>query len=46
MGVDIGSPVAADQRAAFRAKVRDKLAEDGAHAGIAEGEAFKAITDL
>jgi LmbE family N-acetylglucosaminyl deacetylase len=34
------------QRDAFSARVRGRLAEHGSLAGVAEGEAFKAITEL
>ena len=34
------------QLAAFRARVRDRLAEHGPMAGVPLGEAFKALTDL
>ena len=46
MHVDVGSPEAEVQLAAFRRRVRDRLAEHGALAGAPLGEAFKAITDL
>jgi LmbE family N-acetylglucosaminyl deacetylase len=46
MLVDPTSPDAERQLEAFRARVRDRLAEHGALAGVALGEAFKAITDL
>ena len=34
------------QRAAFRRKVIDRLAEGGAEAGVEHAELFKAITEL
>jgi LmbE family N-acetylglucosaminyl deacetylase len=46
MHIDASSPEHDAQRDAFRARVRDRLAEHGARAGIPLGEAFKAITDL
>jgi LmbE family N-acetylglucosaminyl deacetylase len=46
MHIDISSPDHERQREAFRARVRDRLAEQGALAGVPRGEAFKAITDL
>jgi LmbE family N-acetylglucosaminyl deacetylase len=46
MHIDASSPGHEAQRNAFRARVRDRLAEHGALAGIPLGEAFKAITDL
>jgi LmbE family N-acetylglucosaminyl deacetylase len=46
MFVEEGSPGHAEQLAAFRARVRDRLAEHGALAGVLQGEAFKAIVDL
>jgi len=46
MFIDAASPEHEQQREAFRARVRDKLAEHGALAGIPQGEAFKAITEL
>jgi LmbE family N-acetylglucosaminyl deacetylase len=46
MFVDPDSPERDRQLAAFRARVRDRLAEHGALAGAPYGEAFKAITDL
>jgi hypothetical protein len=46
MFVEEGSPGYEEQLAAFRSRVRDRLAEHGALAGVALGEAFKAITDL
>jgi LmbE family N-acetylglucosaminyl deacetylase len=46
MHVDVGSPEAEAQLAAFRQQIRDRLREDGALASAPQGEAFKAITDL
>lgn len=46
MFVDQGTAEAEGQLAAFRARVRDRLAEHGRLAGVPSGEAFKAITDL
>jgi LmbE family N-acetylglucosaminyl deacetylase len=46
MFVDPGSPDADGQLAAFRARVRDRLAAHGRLAGVPAGEAFKAITRL
>jgi LmbE family N-acetylglucosaminyl deacetylase len=46
MFVDPASPEHERQREAFRSRVRDRLAEHGALAGIPQGEAFKAITEL
>ena len=46
MFVDPDSPERERQLAAFRARVRDRLAEHGALAGVPYGEAFKAITHL
>jgi LmbE family N-acetylglucosaminyl deacetylase len=46
MFVDPASPEAEAQLAAFRQRVRDRLAEHGALGGVAQGEAFKAITRL
>jgi LmbE family N-acetylglucosaminyl deacetylase len=46
MQVDPASPEAEAQLAAFRLRVRDRLAEHGALGGMAQGEAFKAITRL
>jgi LmbE family N-acetylglucosaminyl deacetylase len=46
MHVDPASPEAEAQLAAFRLRVRDRLAEHGALGGVAQGEAFKAITRL
>jgi predicted PhzF superfamily epimerase YddE/YHI9 len=34
------------QRAAFEQRIRQRLGEHGALAGVAEGEAFKAIREL
>jgi hypothetical protein len=44
--VEQGSAGYDEQLAAFRDRVRDRLAEHGALAGIRQGEAFKAILDL
>jgi LmbE family N-acetylglucosaminyl deacetylase len=46
MSVEEGSAGYDEQLAAFRTRVRDRLAEHGAQAGIPQGEAFKAILDL
>jgi LmbE family N-acetylglucosaminyl deacetylase len=48
MGIDeaAGAEVAAEQRAAFEALVRQRLAERGALEGIAQGESFKRMDDL
>ena len=46
MFVEEGSPGHEEQLAAFRSRVRDRLAEHGALAGVPLGEAFKAITEL
>jgi hypothetical protein len=46
MFIDASSPEYDSQREAFRTRVRDKLAEHGALAGVPQGEAFKAITEL
>jgi len=46
MFVELDSPASGEQLAAFRARVRGRLAEHGQLAGVPEGEAFKAITDL
>jgi LmbE family N-acetylglucosaminyl deacetylase len=46
MHVDVGSPAAGDQLAAFHRRVRDRLAEHGSLAGVPTGEAFKAILEL
>lgn len=46
MHVELGTPGAEAQLAAFRQRVRDRLADHGAVAGVALGEAFAAITDL
>ena len=46
MLVDPDSPEAEAQLAAFRGRVRDRLAEHGKLAGVPQGEAFKAITQL
>lgn len=42
----IDDPDAADQLDAFRARLVERLAEHGAPAGVATGEAFKAIRQL
>jgi LmbE family N-acetylglucosaminyl deacetylase len=42
----IDDPSAADEIAGFRQRVLDRLAEHGAHAGVARGEAFKAMREL
>jgi LmbE family N-acetylglucosaminyl deacetylase len=46
MHVDESSPDHDAQLAAFRQRVRDRLAEHGALAGVPLGERFKAIRDL
>jgi LmbE family N-acetylglucosaminyl deacetylase len=46
MHVDVGSPSAGSQLAAFRGRIVDRLAEHGSLAGVPLGEAFKAIMDL
>ena len=46
MRVDADDPEAGAQLAAFRRRVRDRLARHGALAGVPLGEAFKAITAL
>jgi LmbE family N-acetylglucosaminyl deacetylase len=46
MLVDESSPEGDRQRVAFHSRVRDRLAEHGALAGVALGEAFKAITEV
>jgi LmbE family N-acetylglucosaminyl deacetylase len=46
MFVDESGPEAEAQLAAFRDRVRARLAEHGALGGVARGEAFKAITRL
>ena len=46
MGVEVGAPEADAQLAAFHERVRGRLADDGALAGLPRGEAFKVITDL
>ena len=46
MAVDLGSPEGEAQLAAFRDRVRARLADHGALAGVARGEAFKAMRDL
>jgi LmbE family N-acetylglucosaminyl deacetylase len=46
MFVDESDPAAEAQLAAFRDRVRARLAEHGALGGVAQGEAFKAITRL
>jgi LmbE family N-acetylglucosaminyl deacetylase len=46
MYVDVGSSESGAQLDAFRRRVSDRLAEHGALAGAAQGEAFKVIADL
>jgi LmbE family N-acetylglucosaminyl deacetylase len=46
MGVELGTPEAEAQLAAFRDRVRDRLGQHGAMAGAGAGEAFKLIADL
>jgi LmbE family N-acetylglucosaminyl deacetylase len=46
MHVEVGTPQAPAQMAAFHDRVRERLAAHGALAGLPLGEAFKAITDL
>jgi hypothetical protein len=46
MHVEVGTPEADAELAAWRARERDRLAEAGALAGIPLGEAFKAITNI
>jgi LmbE family N-acetylglucosaminyl deacetylase len=46
MYVDIVSPEGQAQLEAFRARIRERLVEQGQLAGVPAGEAFKAITDL
>jgi LmbE family N-acetylglucosaminyl deacetylase len=46
MAVDLGSPEGNAQLAAFRDRVRARLADHGALAGVPRGEAFKAMRDL
>lgn len=46
MFVDLSSPEGEEQLAAFRARVHERLVADGQVAGVPQGEAFKAITDL
>ena len=46
MHVEVGTPEADAELAAWRARERDRLAEAGALAGVPLGEAFKAITDV
>jgi LmbE family N-acetylglucosaminyl deacetylase len=46
MRVDPGSAEEEAQLAAFRARVNERLVVHGKMAGVARGEAFKAITDL
>ena len=46
MQVEVGTPGADAQLAAFRARVRDELASDGARSGVPLGEAFKLLDDL
>jgi LmbE family N-acetylglucosaminyl deacetylase len=44
--MDIDDPEATDQVDAFRSRVAAQLARDGSLAGVAQGEAFRAIVDL
>ena len=46
MHVEVGTPEAPAQLAAFRTRVRDRLAAAGAEAGVGLAEAFKLIDDL
>jgi LmbE family N-acetylglucosaminyl deacetylase len=46
MAVDLDSPEGEAQLATFRSRVHDKLIEHGLIAGVTQGEAFKAITDV
>jgi LmbE family N-acetylglucosaminyl deacetylase len=46
MAVDLGSPEGEAQLVAFRDRVRTRLADHGALAGVPRGEAFKALRDL
>ena len=46
MFVDLSSPEGEEQLAAFRASVHERLVADGQVAGVPQGEAFRAITDL
>ena len=46
MHVELDTPEAEAQLAAFRQRVRDRLADHGAVAGLPLGEAFAAITEL
>jgi LmbE family N-acetylglucosaminyl deacetylase len=46
MQVEVGTPGAEGQLAAFRARVRDELASDGARGGVLLGETFKLLDDL
>jgi LmbE family N-acetylglucosaminyl deacetylase len=48
MGIDLdAAPDEVErQRAAFDQRIRERLARDGALAGVAEGEAYKLIDDL
>jgi hypothetical protein len=46
MAVDLDSPEGETQLATFRSRVHDKLIEHGLIAGVTQGEAFKAITDV
>ena len=46
MFVELASAEGEAQLAAFRARVRERLDADGRIAGVAQGEAFKVITEL
>ncbi|MGH9113078.1 MAG: PIG-L deacetylase family protein [Acidimicrobiales bacterium] len=46
MLVDFGSPGGEAQLADFRSRVHAKLVADGQAAGVGQGEAYRAITDL
>ncbi len=46
MFVDLDSPEGEAQLSGFRARVHERLIADGQIAGVGQGEAFKAITDL
>jgi LmbE family N-acetylglucosaminyl deacetylase len=46
MSVDVGAPDAAAQLDAFHQRVRARLVEHGALAGVELGEAFKLVADL
>jgi LmbE family N-acetylglucosaminyl deacetylase len=46
MFVDTDSPEAVEQLRAFRARAHERLSEHGQLAGVGQGEAFKAITDM